>query len=103
MKRVSIEDLVALVLRLGVVCSAMLLAAGLVIIYATQSSPAAASFGNRLLVIGVFALFATPVMRVLMSIISFAAERDWLYVVITAIVFINIMFAVFIVPSLLHI
>lgn len=35
---------------------------------------------------GVLVLMLTPIIRVVLSIIDFARQRDWLYVVITAIV-----------------
>lgn len=36
--------------------------------------------------LGVVVLMLTPIIRVVLSIIDFARQRDWLYVVITAIV-----------------
>lgn len=36
--------------------------------------------------LGILVLIATPVARVLFSMLGFALERDWMYVVITAIV-----------------
>lgn len=36
--------------------------------------------------LGVLVLMLTPIIRVVLSIIDFARQRDWLYVVITAIV-----------------
>jgi uncharacterized membrane protein len=47
-------------------------------------------------------LIATPVLRVALGIASFAMERDWLYVAITIVVFINLMLAIFVIPALLH-
>ena len=35
---------------------------------------------------GVIALLLTPIVRVLLSLVGFLSERDWLYSVITAIV-----------------
>lgn len=40
--------------------------------------------------LGVIVLMLTPIMRILLSLIDFARERDWLYVSITAIVFLVI-------------
>ncbi len=37
---------------------------------------------------GLLLLIATPIFRVLFSVFAFAVERDWLYVVITIVVFI---------------
>lgn len=41
--------------------------------------------------LGVVVLILTPVVRVLLSLAEFAAERDWLYVGITAVVFLVIL------------
>ena len=41
--------------------------------------------------LGLLVLIAIPVMRVVVSIIAFALERDWLYVLITAFVFAMLM------------
>jgi uncharacterized membrane protein len=38
--------------------------------------------------LGVLATIAVPILRVLFSIVSFALERDWLYVAITSVVFV---------------
>jgi uncharacterized membrane protein len=37
--------------------------------------------------LGVLVLMLTPILRVALSLIDFARQKDWLYVVITAIVF----------------
>jgi uncharacterized membrane protein len=42
--------------------------------------------GQSLILLGIILLFATPIMRVIFSLIGFTLERDWLYVVITLIV-----------------
>jgi uncharacterized membrane protein len=41
--------------------------------------------------LGVLVLMLTPIMRILLSLIDFAKERDWLYTTITAIVFLVIL------------
>ena len=41
--------------------------------------------------VGVLVLMLTPIIRILLSLIDFARERDWLYVSITAIVFLVIL------------
>ena len=53
-------------------------------------------------ILGLMVLIATPVLRVALGIASFAMERDWLYVFITAVVFMNLMLAIFILPSIMH-
>jgi len=45
--------------------------------------------------LGLLLLIATPVARVLFSAIAFAIERDWMYVVITLVVFLVLMFSLF--------
>ncbi len=52
--------------------------------------------------LGLVVLIATPVLRVVLGIISFARERDALYVFITSIVLMNIMLAIFLVPRIAH-
>ena len=47
-----------------------------------------------LLSLGVLLLILTPVARVFLSVLVFADERDWTYVLITAIVFANLMVGV---------
>jgi uncharacterized membrane protein len=42
--------------------------------------------GDALIQLGLLCLIATPVARVLMSLVAFLRQRDWAYVVITAIV-----------------
>ena len=54
------------------------------------------------IILGLMVLIATPVLRVALGIASFAMERDWLYVFITAVVFVNLMLAIFILPSIMH-
>jgi len=58
--------------------------------------------GLSFIILGLMVLIATPVLRVALGIASFAMERDWLYVVITIVVFINLMLAIFVIPALLH-
>lgn len=41
---------------------------------------------------GAIFLILTPIARILLSLFDFARERDWLYVVITSIVFLVILF-----------
>ncbi len=57
--------------------------------------------GLSFIFVGIIILIATPIARVLFSIFAFSIERNWLYVVITLIVFINLMVAIFIVPMLI--
>jgi uncharacterized membrane protein len=71
-------------------------------------SPAAVASGLAslnplsLILLGLMLLIATPILRVALGIASFARERDWLYVLITSIVFVNLVMAIFVLPSALH-
>jgi uncharacterized membrane protein len=51
--------------------------------------------GREIIQFGLIVLIATPIVRVLFSLIGFFFEKDWVYVVITAIVFIVLMFSLF--------
>ena len=48
--------------------------------------------------LGVIVLIATPVARVMISVFLFAAERDKLYVLITAIVLVLLLFSMLVTP-----
>jgi uncharacterized membrane protein len=99
--------LVSVVLLCGVIGSAILIALGFatsliagwdgsLVGRAAETRPAAsfAGLGDALLALqplaiaqlGLLVLIATPVLRVAISLLSFAAERDWLYVAITGVV-----------------
>lgn len=68
------ELILSTLLRAGVI-----LAAGVVIAGVALSRPPVIQWGLILLI-------ATPVARVVLSVVSFAIERDWLYVSITLVV-----------------
>jgi uncharacterized membrane protein len=48
--------------------------------------------------LGVLILIATPVSRVLISVLLFAAERDRLYVAVTAVVLVLLLFSMLVTP-----
>jgi uncharacterized membrane protein len=51
--------------------------------------------GRAIIECGLLLLIATPVARVVFSIIGFALERDRLYIVVTIIVFVVLMYSLF--------
>ncbi|MVN20762.1 DUF1634 domain-containing protein [Mucilaginibacter arboris] len=53
----------------------------------------AAIKGRAIIQLGILLLIATPIARILLSIVSFVLEKDYLYVVITLIVFGIILFS----------
>ncbi|RFS24498.1 DUF1634 domain-containing protein [Chitinophaga silvatica] len=50
---------------------------------------------TEIIQLGVLVLLATPIFRVFFSLLAFALEKDWLYVVITTIVLGIILFSMF--------
>ena len=91
------------ILRGGVLLSAAIIIIGVVMFYVryamhvadTHSFPhslgavisgIAQGDARSVIVLGLLVLLMTPVLRVAVSIVAFAVERDWRYVVITAIV-----------------
>ncbi len=75
-----LEQIIGIVLRLGVAASTICLALGLLLSFA--GVPVAA----LLLQIGIIVLLATPVARVCVSIAEYVAERDWTFTLLTLIV-----------------
>ena len=51
--------------------------------------------GRDIIQLGLLVLIATPVVRVIFSLIGFLIEKDWIYVVITAVVLMILSFSLF--------
>jgi uncharacterized membrane protein len=83
-----LERIIGVVLRAGVTISSVSLAAGLVL--EMLGGPAAAAAAAPLHV-GIIVLLATPVARVIVSIVQYANERDWAFVALTSIVLVELM------------
>ncbi len=75
-----LERVLGVVLRSGAWSSAVLLAAGLVLELVGRDGQVAA----RLTQLGLIVLMATPVARVVVSVVDYAMERDWLFLGLTA-------------------
>ncbi|MFP3310018.1 MAG: DUF1634 domain-containing protein [Acidilobus sp.] len=127
-RNVSFEDIIGWTLRIGVLISAAFIIFGVALIYIHRGagaysfrdlvisrSPVNTSIlpvsyinmrsvsslnGLAFVLVGLIVLMATPVLRVAIGIAQFAYERNWLYTVITAIVFLNLMLAIFVIPAL---
>ncbi len=119
------EDIISWTLRIGVVISACLIIIGIAIgVIYPASAPIGAwsinskintssySFGDIIygiqagsayayILLGMVVLAATPVARVVLSIISFAISKNKIYTFITIIVLLDILIALFIIPSLI--
>ena len=74
------------VLRAGVVASSVCLGAGLVLTFTGAEAAA-----GTLLQIGVLVLLATPVARVLVSIVEYAQQRDWKFTLLTFVVLVELL------------
>ncbi len=97
MTKIEMEKTMAVVLKGGIVLSSAILLLGIALGYVRGAAPISSS----LIVIGIFVLFSTPVVRVLLSVFSFMIERNRLYTAITVVVLIDILFAVFVLPLLI--
>jgi uncharacterized membrane protein len=82
----KLEEIIRTILRVGVAASSSFLAIGLAWSFASPGSSIAAT----LMTIGLFILLGTPISRVAASVVEYAADRDWLFVVLTAIVLLEI-------------
>ena len=104
----DINRLIYHVLRGGVVVSVAVLLVGFILVaLSAQAIPERTipprTLGFELfrfspagyLSLGVLILILTPVVRVVLSLLSFAKERDRLYVMLTAIVFTNLLVSLF--------
>jgi uncharacterized membrane protein len=80
------ELAVGRLLGIGVALSSICLAAGLAMTLVTASSRAT----GALLSTGLWLLMATPAARVVLSAVSYARRRDWLFVSLTLIVFLEL-------------
>jgi hypothetical protein len=79
-----LETLLGRLLLGGVLSAATCLAAGL----ALSLTHAAASIANALLTVGLVILMATPILRVVVSLVEYARMRDWFFVLTTLVVLI---------------
>lgn len=105
----KVELIIGKILRIGVITSAIVILIGIGL-YFMNGSGYTTDFPRRfsaifagvasgksyaVIMLGVFLLILTPVLRVVVSIYAFYKEHDTLYVVITSIVLVILMFAMF--------
>lgn len=81
-----LERVIGVVLRAGVMASSACLAVGLLLALMTGGGLA-----GTLLHAGIIVLLATPVARVIVSIVQYASQRDWAFTALTAIVLLELM------------
>lgn len=82
----SLEIAIGRILQLGILVSSVCLALGLALTLGRGDSPVS----RRLLVTGILVLLATPAARVVISVVDYARERDWAFVVFTLIVLLEL-------------
>jgi len=82
----QIEDRVGAILRLGVRASSVCLAVGLLLSILTGYDSASV----WLMTAGLMMLMATPVARVAVSVVGYAAGRDWTFFILTSIVLLEL-------------
>ncbi len=123
----GMEESISLVLRSGVSLSVLLVLIGIILAISqgqaggfsffqaslhTQYNSSSISVpgtiagtfsleGTSFIFLGFIVLIATPILRVLMSIFYFVIQKNYLYTVITALVFANLMIAILIIPQLI--
>ncbi len=124
----EMNDIISYGLRIGVIISFLLLALGSMLLFIngggggytikqlsmTNSSINSSQFsingimhgigmldGMDIIMLGLIVLVATPIVRVLLSIVAFVVERNPLYTIITIIVLTDLMIAIFIIPKLI--
>jgi uncharacterized membrane protein len=83
----SLERVIGVVLRAGVMASSACLAVGLLLALLMGGS----GLAGILLHAGIIVLLATPVARVIVSIVQYASQRDWAFTALTAIVLLELM------------
>jgi uncharacterized membrane protein len=81
-----LERILGRVLGVGVLVSSICLAAGLLMTLAGGGSVMARALPQA----GIVVLLATPVVRVAVSSVGYARQRDWLFVTLTLVVFLEL-------------
>lgn len=85
-----LERIIGIVLRTGVAASSICLLVGLVLSFLGGWE----ATSGLLLHTGIIVLLATPVARVVVSIVQYVSERDWGFATLTAIVLVELMASV---------
>lgn len=86
----ALEAIIGVVLRAGVTLSSACLGLGLVL----SLSGGSASAAGLLLQVGILVLLATPIARVVVSIVQYVGERDWRFTTLTLVVLVELMASV---------
>ncbi|HET7699162.1 MAG TPA: DUF1634 domain-containing protein [Vicinamibacterales bacterium] len=79
-----LELVLGRLLQAGVIASAACLATGL----AAWMAAGPSGFANAMLTLGLMVLMATPILRVVVSLVVYVRMRDWFFVATTVMVFV---------------
>jgi uncharacterized membrane protein len=85
-----LEQRVGRILSIGVIASSVCFAAGLAAALAGVSG----SVTDPVLTLGLVALLSTPVLRVVISVVTYTRSRDWLFAGLTLIVLLELALSV---------
>jgi uncharacterized membrane protein len=80
----NLERLIGRVLRVGVTTSSVCLAVGLLVLFLWPGE------SGGLLQAGILILILTPTARVVLSIVEYAAARDWKFTLLASIVLLEL-------------
>jgi len=83
----KLEARIGQTLRIGVNASSICLAAGLILSLFTGYSATA----DGLMAAGLIMLMATPIARVVATVVEYAVGRDWTYFILTSIVLVELL------------
>ncbi|WP_125588308.1 DUF1634 domain-containing protein [Companilactobacillus jidongensis] len=104
----QVELVIGKILRIGVITSAIVIMIGIIMYFINGGGGYTTGFPKRfvdifsgivagksyaVIMLGIFLLILTPVLRVVVSIYAFYKEHDNLYVIITTVVLIILIFA----------
>jgi uncharacterized membrane protein len=85
----GLERIIGTVLRVGVGASSICLVAGVLSFFA-----GAGTIAPLLLQTGIVILLATPVARVVVSVVQYVGERDWTFTALTVVVLVELLASV---------
>jgi len=89
MAATGLERAIGTVLRVGVTASSAFLACGAAVFFFSDGPIAA-----TLLQTGIVILLATPVARVVVSVVEYIGDRDWTFTALTTIVLLELLASV---------
>lgn len=87
----QMERAIGIALRTGMTSSSVCLALGLLL----SLGGASPRLAHLLLSVGLVVLLATPVSRVVIAVVEYLRERDWIFAALTVVVLLELLAGVF--------